>query len=138
MKTQSKTVAGRPDGVCYADLAAEFIAEAARIAGLGLPVLPEDPAQAAAMRAAGYDVLAECTGLDGVRAVVRVTSEDEELTRSVPAGDLAAALGLPAAALPGTEFLAVVRETLEDGWALSRFRPVPPVAHSTARHLASL
>jgi hypothetical protein len=53
-------------------------------------------------------------------------SEDEELGRSIPAGDLAAALGVSAeASLPGTEFLAFLQETPEDGQVLSRFRLVP-------------
>jgi hypothetical protein len=126
MKDRGKIVGGLPGGAGYAELAAEFIAEAERIAALGLPTLPEDPAEAAAMRRAGYDVLAECTGLAGASAIVCVASEDEDLGQKIPAGDLAAALDVPAVAmLPGTEFLAVLRETPEDGRVWSGFRRVP-------------
>ena len=121
----------------YGELAADFIAEAERYAALGLPVLPDDPAEAAAMRADGYDVLAECTGLAGTSAIVSVAGEDEDLGHSVAAGDLAAALGVPALAmLPGTEFLAVLRETPAAGRALSGFRPLPGAGMTAARKTA--
>lgn len=126
MNDQDTAMAGLTGENGYAELAAEFIAEAERIAALGLPAMPDDPAQAAAMRAAGYDVLAECTGLAGSAAMVSVMGEDGEAGQSIPAGDLAAALGVPAEALlPGTEFLAFLRETLKDGRVLSEFRPPP-------------
>jgi hypothetical protein len=114
-----------PDVRSCASQAADFIAEVARVAALGLPVLPEDPAAAAAMRAPGYEVLAECTGLSDGCAIVSVMSEAAELADRIPAGDLVAALGVPAESLPGMEFLAVLHESLEDGRVLSGFRRVP-------------
>jgi hypothetical protein len=136
MKGRDKSVDNLPGGTGYAAPAALFIAEAERIAALGLPVLPEDPVQAAAMRRAGYDVLAECTGLAGASAIVCLASEDEDLGQRIPAGDLAAALGVPVALLPGMEFLAVVRETLEDGRTWSGFRRVPGERVTAARKTA--
>jgi hypothetical protein len=107
----------------YSDQAAEFIAEAQRYAALGLPVLPDDPAAAAAMRAAGYEVLAEVLEVGDV-AIVHVLSEDEYVRHVVSPGSLTAALGIPAAELPGREFIATLRETPETGPVLSGFRPV--------------
>src|SRR5436190_12024675 len=108
----------------YADQAAQFIAEAERHAALGLPTLPDDPAAAAAMRAAGYEVLAEVAELDGPVALVSVAAEDEEIRHAVRAGELAAALGVAAEQLAGQEFLAGFREPPEAGPVLSGFRPV--------------
>ena len=125
MMDRGEHAGGPPADTGYAELAAEFIAAAEQIAALGLPALPEDPAAAAAMRRAGYDVLAECTGLAGVSAIVRVASEDEDVSQKIPAGDLAAALGVPVAMLPGMVFLAVLRETPQDGRVWSGFRRVP-------------
>jgi hypothetical protein len=108
----------------YEDQAAEFIAGVQRIAALGLPQLPDDPAAAAAMRAAGYEVLAECTEAGDV-AIVRVLSEDEHVRHVVKLSDLAAALGVDAGDLAGRQFIATMRETPETGPVLSGFRPVP-------------
>jgi hypothetical protein len=106
-------------------VAAAFIAEAEWFASLGLPKLPDDPAAAAAMRAAGYDVLAECTEVTGAVAVVSVAGEDEEVTHAVAARALAEELHVDPAQLAGTEFLATMRETPEEGPVLSGFRPLP-------------
>lgn len=114
-----------PMATDYSAEAAAFIAEAERIAALQLPVLPDDPAAAAAMRAAGYDVLAEVLKVDGPVAIIQVLSEDEEIEHPVPAIELAAALSTLVGALPGTEFIAILRETLEDGQVLSGFRNLP-------------
>lgn len=124
MNDQGTTVNGLPGGASYAAQAALFIADVERFTALGLPVLPEeDPAEAAVMRAAGYDVLAECASLAGTRAIVSVTSEDDELHHSVSAADLAAALGVTELALlPGQVFVATLRETPADGRVLSGFR----------------
>lgn len=115
---------GQPDGG-YKDQAAEFIAGIERYAALGLPRLPDDPAAAAAMRAAGYEVLAECTGWNIDGAAVSVAGEDEETEHYVQAHVLAAALGVPIRDLPGAEFIATYRETPDTGPVLSGFRPVP-------------
>lgn len=125
MSDQGTTVNGLAGEADYAAQAALFIADVERVAALGLPVLPEDdPVSAAAMRADGYEVLAECTGLAGPRAIVSVMSEDAELDHSVPAADLAAALGVAELALlPGREFVARLRETRVGGRVLSGFRP---------------
>ncbi len=112
----------------YAGQAAAFIAEAQRIAALGLPQLPDDPAAAAAMRAAGYDVLAEVVELDGPVAIVSLLNEDEDLEHAVSAPGLAAALSVPAGQLAGREFIATFRETPETGPVLSAFRPVQRAA----------
>jgi hypothetical protein len=109
----------------YSGQAAEFIAEAQRVAALGLPVLPEDPAAAAAMRAAGYDVLAGVLEVDWPVALVQVTGEDEDVRHAASAADLAGALVLPAGELAGREFIATLRETPETGPVLSRFRRLP-------------
>jgi hypothetical protein len=50
---------------------------------------------------------------------------DEEIEHPVSAVELAAALGIDTAALTGMQFLAVLRETLEDGQILSGFWQVP-------------
>jgi hypothetical protein len=71
MIDQDETLTGLTGDDGYAELAAAFIAGVERIAALGLPVLPDDPARAAAMRATGYHVLAECTGLAGSSAMSR-------------------------------------------------------------------
>jgi len=107
----------------YSGHAAAFIAEAERIAALRLPSLPEDPAAAAAMRAAGYEVLAEVLEVDGSVAIVHVLSEDEEIQHAVAARKLATVLGAGADQLAGTEFIATLRETPETGPVLSGFRP---------------
>jgi hypothetical protein len=125
MNDQDLTVSDLSGDAGHAQMAAWFIAEAERMAALGLPAMPDDPAAAAAMRMAGYDVLAECTSIAGGAAVVSVASEDEELGQRISGGDLAVALGVPVALLPGMRFLAVLRETPEAGRVLSRFRRVP-------------
>lgn len=112
-------------GTGHKEQATEFIAEAQRIAALGLPVLPEVPAAAGTMRAAGYDVLAEVLELDWPVAVVQVLSEDEDVQHAVSAADMATALEVAAGELPGREFIATLRETPETGPVLSGFRPVP-------------
>lgn len=112
----------------YAEQAADFIAEAERIGRLNLPRLPGDPAEAAAMRAKGYDVLAEVTEVDGPVALVSVAAEDEDARHAVRAAELAGALGVPAEQLAGTEFIATMTETPETGPVLSAFRPVPAAA----------
>ena len=124
MNDQDTTAGDLPGTADYAAQAADFIADVEEFAALGLPVLPEgDPAGTAAMRTAGYDVLAECTSLAGTRAIVSVLSEDDDLGHSVPAADLAVALGVAEPALlPGMEFVAVLRETQADGRVLSGFR----------------
>src|SRR5207247_548968 len=103
----------------------EFIARAQKIAALGLPVLPGDAPAAAAMRAAGYVVIAECAEVAATTAIVSVLIEDEDLEQSVAAAELAAALGVDLGQLAGTEFLATFRETPETGPVLSRFRRLP-------------
>jgi hypothetical protein len=126
MSDLDRTADDLPDGTGYAELAAEFIADVERIAALRLPVLPAEPAGAAAMRTAGYPVLARCTGVAGASALVCVADQDEDLGQGVAAAELAAALGVPVEALgPGAEFLAVLRETPHEGRVLSGFRPVP-------------
>jgi len=110
-------------GASYGEQAAEFIAEVARVAALGLRALPEDPAAAAAMRAAGYEVLAECRTVAGEAAAVWVMGAAEGVEESVAVAELAAALGVAPQALPGIEFVAVLRETPERGRTLSGFRP---------------
>lgn len=72
-------VASVPGAEDFGDQAAESIARAQQIAALGLPALPDDPAAAAAMRAAGYVVIAECAEVAGTTAIVSVLSEDEGL-----------------------------------------------------------
>lgn len=113
----------------YGEQAAAFIAGVERHAGLGLPVLPDDPAAAAAMRAAGYDVLAEVIELDWPVAIVQLASEadeDDGARHAISGPQLAAALGVTAAELDaGLKFLATMRETPETGPVLSGFRPVP-------------
>lgn len=120
-----KSTADDPAATGYSGQAAAFIAEAERIAALGLPVLPEDPAAAAAMRAAGYDVLAEVLELDWPVAIVSVLSEDEDVQHAVSAADLAGALGVAAEQLTGREFIATMRETPETGPVLAAFRRLP-------------
>lgn len=115
----------RPSAVDYSESAAQFIAGIQRKAALGLTVLPQAAAEAAVMRAAGYEVLAECTGLAGASAIVSVMTEDTDLEHVIPAAHLAAALGVSASGLPGMEFLAVLRETHHEGQVLSMFRQVP-------------
>ena len=122
MHDVGQAVIGSPGG-SYGELAAGFIAKAGRVAGLGLRVLPEDPAAAAAMRAAGYEVLAECTAVDGGVAAVWLMGAAAGVEESVAAGELAAALGVATQALPGAEFVALVRETPAMGRRLSGFRP---------------
>jgi hypothetical protein len=122
MHDAGQAVVGSPAG-SYGALAAEFIAEASRVAGLGLRALPEDPAAAAAMRAAGYEVLAGCTTVAGGAAAVWVMGVGEGVEERVEAAELAAALGVAPQALPGIEFVAVLRETPADGRTLSGFRP---------------
>ena len=113
------------DETSYSGQAAEFIAGVERYAALQLPVLPDDPAAAAAMRTAGYDVLAEVKELDDPIAVVHVLSEDDNLEHIVSAGQLARALEVAPDELVGQEFIATMRETPETGPVLSEFRPVP-------------
>ena len=122
MHDAGQAVIGAANG-SYGGLAAEFIAEAERVAALGLRALPDDPAAAAAMRAGGYEVLAECRTVDGGVATVWVMGAAEGVEESVEAAALAAALGVAPRALPGVEFVAVVRETPADGRTLSGFRP---------------
>ena len=109
----------------YSDQAAAFIDATERYAALGLPSLPEDPAAAAAMRAAGYEVLAEVLEVDGPVVIVHVLAEDEDVFHAVSEPELAAALGVCAVELEGLEFIAALRETPETGPVLSGFRPVP-------------
>jgi hypothetical protein len=112
----------------YSGQAALLIAEAERIGALQLPEVPDDPVAAAAMRASGYQVLAECRRVEGDRAFVSLMGDDEEDESTVPAAELAEALGATLEELPGVEFLAFLRETLEEGRVLSRFRCLPAVA----------
>ena len=112
----------------YARQAALFIGEVGRVAALRLPAVPDDPSAAAEMRAAGYQVLAECRRVEGGSAIVSVTGEDEEDESGVPVAELAAALGTAVQKLPGTEFLAFLRETREEGRVLSGFRCLPGAA----------
>ena len=121
MHDPGQTAIGSPDAR-YEEQAAEFIAGVARVAALGLRSLPEDPATAAAMRAAGYEVLVGCTGVVGAAATVWVMGDGEGVEESVEAAELAAALGVAPQALPGAEFLAVLRETPTQGRTLSGFR----------------
>jgi hypothetical protein len=114
---------GRTD---FSAEAAEWIAGQEWYASLGLPELPDDPAEARATREAGYGVLAECVETDGPVAVVLLARHDEEVTYAVPAREVAEALGMDAGDLAGVQFLAVMRETLEEGPVLSGFRPAPP------------
>jgi hypothetical protein len=123
--TDVETVPGAED---FGDQAAEFIARAQQIAALGLPVLPDDPAAAAAMRAAGYVVIAECAEVAGTTAIVSVLSEDEGLEQGVTAAELAAALSVDLGQLAGIEFLATFQETPETGPVLSGFRRLPETA----------
>jgi hypothetical protein len=109
----------------YAAAAADFIAGTQRIAALGLPSLPDDPAEAAAMRAAGYDVLAECVTLAWAWALISVAGEEDEAVQRVNAAALAAVLGVTTEDLEGTEFLALLTETPGDGRVLSSSRPLP-------------
>jgi hypothetical protein len=110
--------------VGYSDQAAEFIAEAERIAALGLPQLPDDPAAAAAMRERGYEVLAEAGLVSEGTAFVTVAGEDGT-DFPVAAADLCAALGVSRDQLEGTGFVATARETAAEGYVLSAFRPLP-------------
>lgn len=111
----------------YNAAAAEFIEEAERIAALGLPQLPDDPVQAAAMRASGYDVLAGCTAVndDGTAAVWLAGDDHGSSPIGVRAEILAAAVGTDVAALPGTRFIVTLQETPENGRTLSGIRPLP-------------
>jgi hypothetical protein len=122
MHDAGQAVIGAADG-SYGGLAAEFIAAVERVAALGLRALPEDPAAAAAMRAAGYEVLAECTGVAGDAAAVWVMGAGDGVEERVAVTELAAALGVAPQALPGIEFVAVLRETPALGCTLSEFRP---------------
>lgn len=128
-ETMSDEMTGQPSD--YAELATAFIAASERHAALGLPELPDDPAAAAAMRAAGYEVLAEVKELDEPAlarfAIVRVLSEDEDedLEHVVVAQDVATVLSVEASELVGRQFIATLRETPETGPVLSWFRPVP-------------
>ena len=121
-------VASVPGAEDFGDQAAESIARAQQIAALGLPALPDDPAAAAAMRAAGYVVIAECAEVAGATAIVSVLSEDEGLEQRVAAAELAGALGVDLGQLAGMEFLATFRETPETGPVLSGFRRLPETA----------
>lgn len=121
-------VASVPGAEDFGDQAAESIARAQQIAALGLPALPDDPAAAAAMRAAGYVVIAECAEVAGTTAIVSVLSEDEGLEQGVAAAELAGALGVDLGQLAGMEFLATFRETPETGPVLSGFRRLPETA----------
>jgi hypothetical protein len=83
----------------YGEQAAAFIAGVEQHAALGLPELPDDPAAAAAMRAAGYDVLAEVIELDWPVAIVQIAGgavdeEDDGARHAISAVDLAGALGV--------------------------------------------
>ena len=111
-------------GADYSGQAAAFIAEAERIAALGLPVVPDDPASASDARGRVRD---PGRGPRGRRpgSVVRVLSEDEDVQHSVSAPDLSAAHGTDPDELAGRESIATLRETLETGPALSGFRPLP-------------
>ncbi len=117
----------RETGTGYEDQAAQFIAGVERYAALGLPVLPDDPAAAAAMRAEGYEVLAEVAELDWPVAIVQVASDDEDdgARHAISAPDLATALGVTGDDLAGRQFIATLRETPLTGPVLSGFRPVP-------------
>lgn len=119
--SETETGDGQP-GTGYEDQAAAFIAEAERYAALGLPALPDNPAAAAAMRAAGYDVLARVVRVSVIAAAVSVPGEAME--RWIHPDELAAALGVPVQELAGVEFIATLRETPETGPVLSGFRPV--------------
>ena len=131
-------VASVPGAEDFGDQAAEFIARAQKIAALGLPVLPGDAPAAAAMRAAGYVVIAECAEVAATTAIVSVLSEDEDLEQSVAAAELAAALGVDLGQLAGTEFLATFRETPETGPVLSGFRRLPELDVPTGRSEGAL
>jgi hypothetical protein len=131
-------VASVPGAEDFGDQAAEFIARAQQIAALGLPVLPGDAPAAAAMRAAGYVVIAECAEVAGTTAIVSVLSEDEDLEQSVAAAELAAALGVDLGQLAGMEFLATFRETPETGPVLSGFRRLPELDVPTGRSEGAL
>jgi hypothetical protein len=122
MHDAGQAVTGSPGG-SYGHQASEFIAEVARVAALGLRALPEDPAAAAAMRAAGYEVLAECTAVAGGAAAVWLMGAGEGVEERVGADELAAALGVAPGTLAGVEFVALVRETPATGRTLSGFRP---------------
>lgn len=108
----------------HSQQAAEFIAAAERYSALGLPQMPDDPAAAAAMRAAGYEVVAEVLEVGEV-AIVHVLSEDEDARHVVKVSELTVALGVPAADLVGCEFIATMRETPTTWPALSGFRRRP-------------
>lgn len=112
----------------YSKQAAEFIAAAERHAELGLPHLPDDPAEAAAMHAAGYDVLARVVRVSDIAVAVSVAGEPIE--RWIHPDELAAALGIPAQELAGMEFITVLRETPDTGVRLSRFRRLPDAVAS--------
>jgi hypothetical protein len=117
-----------PGAEDFGDQAAEFIARAQQIAALGLPVLPDNPASAAAMRAAGYVVIAGCAEVTDTTAIVSVLSEDEGLEQGIAAAELAGALGVDLGQLAGIEFLATFHETPETGPVLSGFRQLPKTA----------
>lgn len=114
----------------YAEQAAEFIAGVERHAALGLPELPGDPEAAAAMRAAGYKVLAEVTELDWPVAVVQLATDDEDdgARHYISAPELAQRLGVTTGDdLAGREFIATYQEDPETGPVLFGFRPLPTV-----------
>jgi len=123
--TEIESLPGAED---FGDQATEFIARAQQLAALGLPMLPDDPAAAAAMRAAGYVVIAECAEVAANTAIVSVLSEDEGLEHGVAAAELAAALSVDPGQLAGMEFLATFRETPQTGPVLSGFRRLPETA----------
>lgn len=112
----------------YADQAAAFIAGVERHAALGLPELPDDPAAAAAMRAAGYEVLAEVRQIEWPVALASVAGHDEEALYTVSAFGVAQVLGATPENLIGSQFIATYRETPETGPVLSAFRAVPDPA----------
>lgn len=117
-------------GTDYSAQAAEFIAGVERHAALGLPELPDDPEAAAAMRAAGYKVLAEVTELDWPVAVVQLATDDEDggARHYISAPELAQRLGVTTGDdLAGREFIATYQEDPETGPVLFGFRPLPAV-----------
>jgi hypothetical protein len=75
----------------------------------------------AAARGAGYEVVAEVRYTHRDQALVELPGEQEPVR--CPAAEVAAGLGVAAAALPGMRVAVTVRETPEDGRVLSGWRP---------------
>jgi hypothetical protein len=74
----------------------------------------------AAARAAGVEVEAAVLLTHGADALLELPGE--ELRVRVPAAEVAEALGVPVAGVPGRRILVTVRETQEEGRVLSGFR----------------